>query len=449
MRTFTLTVLIIFIALYARPNWASAQLVHLEILRPDFIGDTSWSYFDLATCDDHNFCAAANWLKLGGSIHRNNPCLVLTSDAGNTWSVKNPRLFPDSIESYKFFHHLAMIDSAHIIAIGDTGLIIRSSDAGENWIRQDFPTPHPLSDIHFANAQEGIIAGGGIVLTTSNGGESWNPVNHAPYYTLRSCHAFGNGRFAFFCYDKSNIYTTNDNWVTRDSVNVKTATDSVVGYNGIVACHYMGNDSILAVGAVIVGTSAGTRRSRILLSVDRGRTWVEQLYRFTYGWAGVASTSNTDLWLCGGYKRGLLMSTNHGASWIDDSVAIPVPLPDNFEEINSIQAISPTVAILGLDSYIAKLNLTTFSVEQYQREVYGTLVYPNPASSNVKIVSSYAPNCPISLVDVLGHTIFEGSLSSTGTMSFDVAALPAGMYAVIMDFNGAKLHVSNLVVLPK
>ena len=68
---------------------------------------------------------------------------------------------------------------------GDSGVILKTTNGGQNWIRQISNTNKALSHIVFTNSQNGTAAGSSyeynpwcferlVVLATSNGGDTWN-----------------------------------------------------------------------------------------------------------------------------------------------------------------------------------------------------------------------------------------------------------------------------------
>ncbi|MBS1913041.1 MAG: hypothetical protein JST22_13725 [Bacteroidetes bacterium] len=64
-----------------------------------------------------------------------------------------------------------------ITAVGDHGIVIRSTDGGDHWQRLSTPTDRALWGVHFTDAMHGVAVGdSGIILRTSDGGTTWMPV---------------------------------------------------------------------------------------------------------------------------------------------------------------------------------------------------------------------------------------------------------------------------------
>lgn len=101
-----------------------------------------------------------------------------SSDGGDTW--------------WTFSLGLATLRSLHgsgstLVIVGDGGTCYRSTDGGENFSQQTLAGGATLRAVQFANSAIGWIAGdGGVVLKTTNGGASWSSLFSS---TLQNIHA--------------------------------------------------------------------------------------------------------------------------------------------------------------------------------------------------------------------------------------------------------------------
>jgi photosystem II stability/assembly factor-like uncharacterized protein len=69
---------------------------------------------------------------------------------------------------------LTFTDSDNGFAVGDSGTIMHTTDAGVSWVSQTSGTTLNLNDIFFIDAITScIVGGGGIILRTTNGGITW------------------------------------------------------------------------------------------------------------------------------------------------------------------------------------------------------------------------------------------------------------------------------------
>lgn len=92
------------------------------------------------------------------------------------------------------------VDSLNGWVCGDSGIILNTTNGGENWLRQTSTVSFKLTDIFFWDMQQGWVAGdSGTVLHTTNGGNFWNiqqtPVtsslNHIQFITSQRGDASG------------------------------------------------------------------------------------------------------------------------------------------------------------------------------------------------------------------------------------------------------------------
>lgn len=61
-----------------------------------------------------------------------------------------------------------------LVAVGDYGTVVRSTDNGQTWQQAAVPVSSLLTAVHFADARHGWAVGhGGVVLATTDGGASW------------------------------------------------------------------------------------------------------------------------------------------------------------------------------------------------------------------------------------------------------------------------------------
>lgn len=107
-------------------------------------------------------------------------------DGGDSWtSITPPQIGhpAHAFVEFPMFRSVASPTAHMIVAVGDSGVIARSTDSGINWttrqIRLGMPgAPQAVArwfvGVHFSDEQHGaIIAGTHYVLTTDDGGDNW------------------------------------------------------------------------------------------------------------------------------------------------------------------------------------------------------------------------------------------------------------------------------------
>ena len=80
-----------------------------------------------------------------------------------------------------------LLDSGTGFVVGDTGTILKSTDAGATWTPLTSGTSLTLHGIYFLDPNEGVVVGdSGTILRTTDGGASWQSVASGVKDNLRS-----------------------------------------------------------------------------------------------------------------------------------------------------------------------------------------------------------------------------------------------------------------------
>jgi len=86
------------------------------------------------------------------------------------WFWQNPLPQGNKLSSVFF------VDNTDGWAVGNTGIILNTSDGGNNWVLQLSGTKEQLLSVCFIDKYTGWAVGGnyqGVILKTTNGGQNW------------------------------------------------------------------------------------------------------------------------------------------------------------------------------------------------------------------------------------------------------------------------------------
>lgn len=98
--------------------------------------------------------------------------LFLTSYISAQWELQNP-LTPELNYRSAYF-----LNERIGYIVGDSGVIVRTIDGGDNWIIDLNSTSEILNSTFFIDSLTGWICGyNGTILRTSNGGLNWEELN--------------------------------------------------------------------------------------------------------------------------------------------------------------------------------------------------------------------------------------------------------------------------------
>ena len=220
-----------------------------------------------------------------GYIVGSNAALAETLDGGKTWhGVSDPgdeghgtakRIQFEGIMSWRSAmgsYAMNFGTPTHAWAVGETGRLMHTSDAGQTWVGQDMDPMmtgagfNNLYGVHFINDKVGWIVGdAGTIAKTMDGGQSWTSILQGP--KLNDVYAI-NEQTAWIAGGQGAIMATMDGGTTWIDQTVPTRTN----LNAIL---FRDANEGWAVG------EAGT----ILHTTDGGVTWLMQ-----------KSPTNSDLW---------------------------------------------------------------------------------------------------------------------------------------------------------
>lgn len=75
-------------------------------------------------------------------------------------------------------YSVCTIDNLHAVAVGNSGVIVRTSDCGETWTQPNSNITNVLYCVNFPTSTIGYISGdNGLILKTTNGGIDWTALN--------------------------------------------------------------------------------------------------------------------------------------------------------------------------------------------------------------------------------------------------------------------------------
>lgn len=399
--------------------------------------------FNALSCSGNN-CTVAT--MLGDKSMGVFAMFMRTTDGGQSWKLQDP----GQAQGGPRLWLVDQIDSMNVIGAGDSGMVLRSSDAGATWERRDLPDSAifqggRIFDIHFSDSQTGIaIINGRGVWTTFDGGKSWKSVKTGPAFQV---HSYGAGKFRTFGLGHGPISTTTDNWKSYTSTPLLFDSVSDTGYHMIFqSCAFGVGDTIIAYGTHTNGFGYGLA----MRTLDGGNHWeTPQIFDSITGPIGCMSSPDRDTIFAGGAGSNL-MSIDHGRTWrvdtiIFDTAAVSIPttgisvLPNGLA-LASFGRYGQTSGFLAIREPLKN------RVESYEIIIYGTHLYPNPATVNLT-VTSVDESRPIRLIDILGREVLRDALNAQGTATLDVSRLPRGIYTVMIDHFGKLVPVGKVAVV--
>jgi photosystem II stability/assembly factor-like uncharacterized protein len=191
--------------------------------------------------------------------------------------------------------------STIVYAIGESGDILKSTDAGATWVVLSPPTIRDLYGISFISPTTGWVAGSsGTILATTDGGSTWAPETSGTNVTLYAIH-FKTSLIGWAAGTNGTILKTTNGGSTWTSQ-----------VSGTTQALYSINFASASVGWVV--GAFGT----ILRTVNGGASWSLQPSGTVLSLFGVQFASFLNGWAVGSYGE-ILRSTNGGISWFEQA----------------------------------------------------------------------------------------------------------------------------------
>jgi len=200
------------------------------------------------------------------------------------------------------------IISAHIrgsneiaYAVGNNGVVIRTTNAGESWTPTSSPTSNRLNSTFFTSDNTGFVAGNnGNIFRTTNNGNNWISQTSRISNTINSL---------YFLDDFKGFYVANGGELrfTTNSGNTWSANNLSPTANDLKAIKFVNSNLGFAVG------SNGT----LIKTIDGGINWSNINTGFTHNITGFDFFDDTLGVLCTSDGR-VLRTTNGGNNWVND-----------------------------------------------------------------------------------------------------------------------------------
>jgi hypothetical protein len=415
---------------------AKAQFVW-EVTRP--YQDSAYVYSATSLDCDGDNCTAGGLMHLKSATLDWSMVFFHSTDGGKNWTIQNPQL--DKLYGHieNQFLRIQQIDSLNVVAVGDSGLIMRTYDAGVTWHKQSYykELKHLISGAHFSDSLNGILTGYGansVVMTTSDGGRNWNRVTKISSEEFIDCYAFGDGKYALLGAGEGPLSVTTDNFQTIQTINlVDYFQDSTWEYIDMKGCLFLSEDTIIAYGGYRYQADYGY----IIRSTDRGSTW-----SLPYTPPGMWAVSHMtrpkgDTILAAGLPDdGVHISTDRGVTWHRDSLIHNSDAPAYVCHgiawaKNDPVAIFTGFPLLGYPSDIFIGIRQQTGVESGGLLSYDHRIFPNPATSIINI-ASIEEGTLYQIYDILGRQVMSGKVLDQAALSVDVSGLPRGVYYVFV-----------------
>jgi len=139
--------------------------------------------------------------------------IVKTTNAGLNWTIQN------TYTSYRL-HSVFFPDADTGYAVGEVGSLLRTVDGGITWTYKNLGISNSLNSVYFTDTKTGYIVGDdnikALILKTTDGGNTWTDQSVSTYEWITSVF-FVNGNVGFAAGTGGMILKTINGGVTKIS----------------------------------------------------------------------------------------------------------------------------------------------------------------------------------------------------------------------------------------
>jgi len=434
VRTIVILIFIVFSNLSASNKW---QMV-------DSIDFKFGKIIDLKCCDSMNCMYLVDKDLLGG-FH-----IQRTTDGGETWKkVYMDSAYFKGADDYHLvpkIHSLSYPNEKLCIAVGDSGLVLRSTDKGETWDVFRTDTSRNNTTIKMYDNNNGILFSTKIgeflnnnMYKTTNGGKSWiltdwqinnnkitiksSQINYISLNVFAGLSLYQNKNGDFFRY----LIYVHNNWESWDTVRAPLYTTYLT---------FGDKNNVWTAGNHDELDSAGWSRYRqyIYHSSDGGHSWVTQWDTVYNIWPLYdISFYDKNFGMASGVNGLILKTENGGSNWTPEYVTGTKPGKDKIVKNIQIPGSYNAFVVYGYQYIYKWTRPTTSAAEQSQSPE--VILTPNPAGDYVDITltGNRTLKDAVRVYDVLGVCVLTHPLAPSREgerVRLDVSGLAAGVYFV-------------------
>ena len=278
---------------------------------------TSYSVVEFAD-SSRGIATATENLYLFDSLNRwvGGPFVAIdaTTDGGETWESR--RVFEGGNVSLR---SAAYPDHTLAMAVGDSGLAVRSTNGGQSWQRIDLGTTARLDNVSFADRLHGVITGIGVLLRTDDGGQSWRTITSPAMTVIWELATPSANRIVLY------------SGLTSSGFYIHVSTDG--GESWTEHPFHQGGRSLFfldslrgwSAGGLPGPSSQGSQENDVIYtSSDGGETWTKQLDEgigIQSGLLDIAFADASNGIAVGGNEK-ILRTTDGGLTWEVDPFAL-------------------------------------------------------------------------------------------------------------------------------
>lgn len=379
--------------------------------------------------------------SLYGWIAGDSGIIIHTSDGGDNWKTQSRIVNDYILDIYFVNRNTGWAAAWNFDGISQYSVIYKTTNSGQDWTRTLYAdTVFLINTIYFLNEQRGFIGcvnnGSGVIFQTNDGGINWNRANvdsnfvaTFPVRTIRFKNA-NTGFAAGGYFDVSGVV-----WRTTDGG--YNWTSQLVGNEPLNCINFPSENAILISGGDYeFGVSSA-------LSYDNGATFEYHANGFFGIGYSASFRTPSEGWVATGYSQSLLLTNDTGKTYTllpspDSSSLYAIAFPSSY----SGWAVGNNGVIYKFYASSTGINNTTGNIPDDYLIVGDN--YPNPFNPSTSLDFSISEKTKITfrVYDISGKeiAIIEKGVLSPGNYSqtLNLQEFSTGVYFVKVEAAGNK-----------
>ncbi|MBK9332098.1 MAG: T9SS type A sorting domain-containing protein [Ignavibacteria bacterium] len=372
-----------------------------------------------------------------------NGLILKTTNGGENW-------FQQVSGTTRSLRECSFVSSDIGYAFDSLSMIIKTTNSGVNWFQQFSGTSNKLTSSSIVNDSVGYLCGlNRTLLKTTNGGNNWVNMNFPDSLNLHSIY-FINNTTGWLSAEKPNVAFLDTALflfkTTNGGINWELQFKTFRQYSPLTPIFFI--DSLH--GWMVVHLKV-IDYSNIFRTTDGGKNWSEYIFGNAGSWS-IFFINERKGWAAGTSNR-IQYTTDGGVSWVR-----PNTLPSRhytsivFSDSITGWAVSEFGVILKTTNGGVLTDFTNISSEIPDKFSLSQN-YPNPFNPNTIINYQLSMFNFVSLkvYDVLGNEVAvlvnEKQNAGAYSVEFDGSGFSSGVYLYRLEVNGNHIDTKRMILL--
>jgi len=393
----------------------------------------------------------------------------------------------------KWLYKCTFPDSLNGWAAGDSGVIIRTNNAGLSWQVQNSNIPYFIQDIYFLNERLGwavadkYVNEGSLILYTTNGGQYWNRRDFSDTTLVLFTITFQDSLNGWLAGYGGTFLKTTDagvSWVRKPTDSSSYSHQNVYNFkftdklNGLALggtrdisgviwktsnggefwkSQPLGGEPLYdilfldSINEIAVGGDIEFGASKIT-TTNGGHDWQYSLFNLFGTGQAVSNRTRSEIWVPLGFSQKFIYSLDSGRTWSDIT-------PFDSSSVYDVTFTDPYHGYaFGTNGLILKYNTSAIGIKSITSSVPKSFSlyqnYPNPFNPTTKIRFNIPANSfslyeigaggfvRLSLYDILGREVStlvsEQLKPGSYEVEWDASNYPSGIYFYTLETNSFK-----------